>query len=75
MTGSPLLVLDHVSAAYGPFRALFDVSFAVRDEFSGPTRLVGFRDDDPRNGVAGGDVFEQRAAAAKRLVIGMGSDY
>ncbi len=29
MTGSPLLVLDHVSAAYGPFRALFDVSFAV----------------------------------------------
>ena len=29
MSGDPLLELDHVSAAYGPFRALFDVSFTV----------------------------------------------
>ncbi len=26
---TPLLELDHVDAAYGPFRAIFDVSFAV----------------------------------------------
>jgi branched-chain amino acid transport system ATP-binding protein len=28
--GSPLLELSHVDAAYGPFRAIFDVSLAVR---------------------------------------------
>jgi branched-chain amino acid transport system ATP-binding protein len=27
--GGSLLALDHVSAAYGPFRAVFDVSFAI----------------------------------------------
>jgi len=27
---APVLALDHVDAAYGPFRALFDVSFEVR---------------------------------------------
>lgn len=29
---SPLLELNHVSAAYGPFRALFDVSLTVPDD-------------------------------------------
>lgn len=28
---APLLELDHVDAGYGPFRALFDVSFAVEE--------------------------------------------
>ena len=27
--GADVLVLEHVSAAYGPYRALFDVSFSV----------------------------------------------
>ena len=27
---TPLLALDHVSAGYGPFRAIFDVSFEIR---------------------------------------------
>jgi branched-chain amino acid transport system ATP-binding protein len=38
-TGSPVLELDGVSAAYGPFRALFDVSFAVPDR--SVTALLG----------------------------------
>lgn len=29
MSGAPLLEVDHVDAAYGPFRALFDVSFSI----------------------------------------------
>ncbi|HEX5366248.1 MAG TPA: ABC transporter ATP-binding protein [Acidimicrobiales bacterium] len=29
--GDVVMALDHVSAAYGPFKALFDVSFAVRE--------------------------------------------
>jgi branched-chain amino acid transport system ATP-binding protein len=31
VSGTPLLELDGVSAGYGPFRALFDVSFTVPD--------------------------------------------
>jgi branched-chain amino acid transport system ATP-binding protein len=38
-TGRPLLELDGVSAAYGPFRALFDVSFAVAER--SVTALLG----------------------------------
>jgi branched-chain amino acid transport system ATP-binding protein len=35
----PTLEIDHVSAAYGPYRALFDVSFSVPE--SGVTALIG----------------------------------
>jgi branched-chain amino acid transport system ATP-binding protein len=35
----PALEVDHVSAAYGPYRALFDVSFSVPD--GGITALLG----------------------------------
>ena len=38
-TGSPALEVDHVSASYGPYRALFDVSFTVPE--SGVTALIG----------------------------------
>jgi branched-chain amino acid transport system ATP-binding protein len=38
-SGAPLLELDGVSAAYGPFRALFDVSFAVGE--GSVTALLG----------------------------------
>jgi branched-chain amino acid transport system ATP-binding protein len=37
--GSAALELDHVSASYGPYRALFDVSFTVPE--SGVTALLG----------------------------------
>jgi branched-chain amino acid transport system ATP-binding protein len=37
--GSPVLELEGVSAGYGPFRALFDVSFAVADR--SVTALLG----------------------------------
>lgn len=36
---APALEVDHVSAAYGPYRALFDVSFAV--PAGGVTALIG----------------------------------
>jgi branched-chain amino acid transport system ATP-binding protein len=39
MTSSPALELDHVDAAYGPFRALFDVSLVVAD--GGALALLG----------------------------------
>lgn len=35
----PALEVEHVSAAYGPYRALFDVSFAVPD--GAVTALIG----------------------------------
>jgi branched-chain amino acid transport system ATP-binding protein len=35
----PALDVDHLSAAYGPYRALFDVSFSVPE--SGVTALIG----------------------------------
>ena len=35
----PALAVDHVSAAYGPYRALFDVTFAV--PAAGVTALIG----------------------------------
>jgi branched-chain amino acid transport system ATP-binding protein len=35
----PALEVDHVSASYGPYRALFDVSFTVPE--SGVTALIG----------------------------------
>ncbi len=38
-TGSPALEVDHISASYGPYRALFDVSFTVPE--SGVTALIG----------------------------------
>jgi branched-chain amino acid transport system ATP-binding protein len=38
-TSSDVLVLDHVSASYGPYRALFDVSFRVPT--GGMVALVG----------------------------------
>lgn len=31
MTGAALLEVDHVDAGYGPFRALFDVSFSIAE--------------------------------------------
>ncbi len=37
--GSPALEVDHVSASYGPYRALFDVTFTVPE--SGVTALIG----------------------------------
>ena len=37
--GSPALEVDHVSASYGPYRALFDVSFVVPE--AGVTALLG----------------------------------
>ena len=37
--GPPALQVDHVSAAYGPYRALFDVSFTVPD--GGVVALLG----------------------------------
>jgi branched-chain amino acid transport system ATP-binding protein len=39
VSGSPLLELEGVSAGYGPFRALFDVSFAVAER--SVTALLG----------------------------------
>ncbi len=38
-TGSAALEVDHVSASYGPYRALFDVTFTVPE--SGVTALIG----------------------------------
>ena len=38
-TGRPALEIDHVSASYGPYRALFDVTFIVPE--SGVTALIG----------------------------------
>ncbi len=38
-TASPALEVDHVSASYGPYRALFDVSFTVAA--GGVTALLG----------------------------------
>ena len=38
-TGAPALEVDHVSASYGPYRALFDVTFTVPE--SGVTALIG----------------------------------
>ena len=38
-TGTPALEVDHVSASYGPYRALFDVTFTVPE--SGVTALIG----------------------------------
>ena len=37
--GAPALEVDHVSASYGPYRALFDVTFTVPE--SGITALIG----------------------------------
>ena len=37
--GSPALAVEHVSAAYGPYRALFDVTFSV--PAGGVTALLG----------------------------------
>lgn len=37
--GSPALEVEHVSASYGPYRALFDVTFTVPE--SGVTALIG----------------------------------
>ena len=37
--GAPLLELDHVSSAYGPFRAIFDLSFSVPE--GSATALLG----------------------------------
>ena len=37
--GPPALEVDHVSATYGPYRALFDVTFTVPDP--GVTALIG----------------------------------
>jgi branched-chain amino acid transport system ATP-binding protein len=37
--GAPALEVDHVSASYGPYRALFDVSFDVPE--AGVTALIG----------------------------------
>ena len=39
MTAAPLLELDHVDAGYGPFRALFDVSFSIAE--GGALALLG----------------------------------
>jgi branched-chain amino acid transport system ATP-binding protein len=36
---APALEVDHISASYGPYRALFDVSFAVPSQ--GVTALIG----------------------------------
>ena len=38
-TATPALLVDHVSAAYGPYRALFDVNFSV--PATGVTALIG----------------------------------
>jgi branched-chain amino acid transport system ATP-binding protein len=38
-TGAPALEVDHVSASYGPYRALFDVTFDVPE--AGITALIG----------------------------------
>ncbi len=38
-SGAPALEVDHVSASYGPYRALFDVTFTV--PASGITALIG----------------------------------
>jgi branched-chain amino acid transport system ATP-binding protein len=38
-TGTPALEVEHVSASYGPYRALFDVSFEVPE--AGITALIG----------------------------------
>jgi len=38
-SGAPALEVDHVSASYGPYRALFDVTFSVPE--SGVTALIG----------------------------------
>jgi len=37
--GTPALEVEHVSASYGPYRALFDVTFVVPE--SGVTALIG----------------------------------
>jgi branched-chain amino acid transport system ATP-binding protein len=37
--GPPALEVDHISASYGPYRALFDVTFTVPE--SGVTALIG----------------------------------
>ena len=39
VSSSPALEVEHVSASYGPYRALFDVTFSVPD--GGVTALIG----------------------------------